>query len=94
MEKFDDKTGMTAILERENLNSIREQIKKSRTSNIELDFSKMEVLEASKAAVISSAMLYKKYPESKIKCHLKSDGIVNSVSSVVCSSQEAFPTMA
>ncbi len=75
MEKFDDKTGMTAILERENLNFIREQIKKSRTSNIELDFSKMEVLEASKAAVISSAMLYKKYPESKIKCHLKSDGM-------------------
>lgn len=63
-----------------NINLIKQQIKKAKTSELEIDLSSMNVLEASKVAVLSSAIHYSKYPEGKIKCKLQSDNIKNFIS--------------
>lgn len=65
---------MTSILEKE-INTIRKKIQQSKSTEFELDLSSMNIFEASKVAVMSSALYYSKNPDGKIKCKLKSDNI-------------------
>ena len=71
-----EKNNLT-ILKEENLNTIKKKIKKTKASEIEIDLSSLNIIEASKLAVLSSALYYGKNPEGKIKCRLQSAGIRN-----------------
>lgn len=70
---------MTEILKDKNIDLIEKKVRKAKTSEIELDFSAMNIIEASRAAVLSSAIFYGKHPEGRIKCRLQSENIKNFV---------------
>ena len=68
---------MTTCVKEKNIDLIKEKIRKSKSSVIELDLTSMNIIDASKTAVLSSAIFYGKHPEGKIKCRLQSDNIKN-----------------
>ena len=68
---------MTVLLKEKNINTLKQKIKTAKNSDIELDLSSMNIIEASKIAVLSSAVYYGTNPTGKIKCRLKSDNIKN-----------------
>ena len=45
-----------------------------------LDLTKLNILDAAKVMMLSSAYHYKKYPEGKLKCHVQSESVKNLVS--------------
>lgn len=52
---------------------VKKHIKKYDCPEIELDLSNLNILDAVKVLVLSSAYHYKKYPLGKLKCHTQSD---------------------
>ncbi len=61
------------------LNNVKKYINKFDCPNLKLDLSKLNVLDATKVMVISSAYHYSKYPKGKIQCRVQSDSIKNLV---------------
>ena len=73
---------------------IAEQIKKY-INNFEcpemtLDLSKLNILDAAKVMMLSSAYHYKKYPEGKVKCRVASDSVTGLVSSFITKNLEVI----
>lgn len=62
------------------LKNIQKYINKFDCPEMTLDLSKLNILDAAKVMVLSSAYHYKKYPEGKLKCRVQSDSIKNFVS--------------
>ena len=62
------------------LKNIQKYINKFDCPEMTLDLSKLNILDAAKVMVLSSAYQYKKYPEGKLKCRVQSDSIKNFVS--------------
>ncbi len=62
------------------LENIQKYINKFDCPEMTLDLSKLNILDAAKVMVLSSAYHYKKYPEGKLKCRVQSDSIKNFVS--------------
>lgn len=58
-------------------NMVKEYIKKCSSSVIELDLSALNIIDAAKILVLSSAYHYKKFPDGKLKCHTQSKDIEN-----------------
>ena len=56
---------------------IKNYIKKYDCPVITLDLSALNVFEASKIMLLSSAYHYSKYPKGKLRCHVASDSIMN-----------------
>lgn len=61
------------------LNDVKKYINKFDCPELKLDLSKLNVLDATKVMVISSAYHYNKYPKGKIQCRVQSDSIKNLV---------------
>lgn len=70
---------MMTMLKEKNINIIEEKVRSSKSEELELDLSSLNVLDASRAAVLSSAIFYGKHPEGKIRCRLQSENIKNFV---------------
>ena len=70
---------MITLLKEKNINIIEEKVRSSKSEELELDLSSMNILDASRAAVLSSAIFYGKHPEGRIKCRLQSENIKNFV---------------
>ncbi len=62
------------------LNNIKKYINKFDCPEMTLDLSKLNILDAAKVMMLSSAYHYKKYPTGKLKCRVQSTGIKNFVS--------------
>lgn len=71
-------------MERLNLNStnpfkleetIKNYIKSSRSTEIEIDLSSLNIIDSVKVLVLSSAYHYTKHPDGKLKCHTSSSEI-------------------
>lgn len=62
------------------LENIQKYINKFDCPEMILDLSKLNILDAAKVMVLSSAYHYKKYPEGKLKCRVRSDSVKNFVS--------------
>ncbi len=62
------------------LENIQKYINKFDCPEMTLDLSKLNILDAAKVMVLSSAYHYKKYPEGKLKCRVQSDNVKNFVS--------------
>lgn len=66
------KNNSTEILER-----IETHIKEHDCREMGIDISFMNIFDASKILLLSSALHYSKYPEGKLKCKVQSKGIEN-----------------
>ena len=62
------------------LENIQKYINKFDCPEMILDLSKLNILDAAKVMVLSSAYHYKKYPEGKLKCRVRSDSVKHLVS--------------
>ena len=62
------------------LENIQKYINKFDCPQMTLDLSKLNILDATKVMVLSSAYHYKKYPEGKLKCRVQSDCVKNFIS--------------
>ncbi len=62
------------------LERVKNYIKKYDCPEITLDLSALNVFEASKIMLLSSAYHYQKYPKGKLKCHVASENIMNLIS--------------
>ena len=76
---------MKNIFKFDNSSNIAEKFKnyveKQDCSEIVVDLSELNVFDAMKFIVLSSAYHYKKYPSGKMKCHVASGDIKNFASS-------------
>ncbi len=70
------------------LDSVRNYINKFDCPEIAIDLSRLNILDAAKVMVLSSAYHYKKYPEGKIKCRVQSDNVKGLVSAFVTDNLE------
>ena len=70
MKKFSDCGNSAQILD-----EIKKYINKYDCPEMNLDLSRMNILDAAKVMMLSSAYHLNKYPEGKIRCHVKSDNI-------------------
>ena len=66
------KNNSTEILE-----SVEKYIEKSECKEMGLVISELNIFDASRVLLLSSALHYNKYPEGKLKCKVKSKGIEN-----------------
>lgn len=62
------------------MKSIKNMLKKTGNAEFELDLRSMNVIDATRAAVLLSSVFYGKNPDSKIKCRLYSAGIKSFIS--------------
>lgn len=62
------------------LENIQKYINKFDCPEMNIDLSKLNILDAAKVMVLTSAYHYKKYPEGKLKCRIQSDCVRNFVS--------------
>lgn len=72
----------------ENINLIKQRIKRAKSLDFELDLSAMNLLDAAKVAVLTSALYYTKNPEGKIKCKLQSENIKSFISTLAVKNLE------
>ena len=70
------------------LASVKNYINKFDCPEIAIDLSRLNILDAAKVMVLSSAYHYKKYPEGKIKCRVQSDNVKGLVSAFVTDNLE------
>lgn len=66
------KHNSTEILER-----VEKYIEESDCREMGLDISELNLFDASRVLLLSSALHYNKYPEGKLKCKVQSKGIEN-----------------
>lgn len=59
------------------LEHVEKYINKNECKEMGIDLSGLNVFDASKILLLSSALHYNKYPEGKLKCKVKSKGIEN-----------------
>ncbi len=57
------------------LSNIRKYINKYDCPEMQLDLSKLNILDAAKVMVLTSAYHYKKYPSGKVKCRVQNKEI-------------------
>lgn len=72
------------------LDNVRNYINKFDCPEIAIDLSRLNILDAAKVMVLSSAYHYKKYPEGKIKCRVQSDNVKGLVSAFVTDNLEVI----
>lgn len=63
------------------LDSIKKYINNFDCPEMALDLTGLNILEAAKVMMLSSAYHYKKYPEGKLKCRVESDSVKGLISS-------------
>lgn len=69
------KNNSTEILER-----VEKYIEESNCREMGLDISSLNIFDASRVILVSSALHYSKYPDGKLKCKVHSQGIKNLIS--------------
>ncbi|MDR1326868.1 MAG: hypothetical protein LBJ74_00520, partial [Heliobacteriaceae bacterium] len=62
------------------INKFKQHIKNHNCPVVTLDFSGLDIFEAVKAIVLSSAYHYGRYPQGKVRCCVPSDDVRNLVS--------------
>lgn len=70
-----DKNNSTEILER-----VGKYIEESDCREMGLDVSSLNIFDASRILLLTSAMHYNKYPEGKLKCKVQAKEITNLIS--------------
>ncbi len=70
------------------LSKVEKYIKKFDCPEMMLDLTGLNILDATKVMVLSSAYHYKKYPRGKVKCKVQSENIKSLVSSFVTDNLE------
>ena len=72
------------------LDDVKKYINKFDCPEMTLDLSRLNILEAAKVMMLSSAYHYKKYPEGKIKCRVGSNNVTGLVSSFMTKNLEVI----
>lgn len=70
-----DKNNSAEILER-----VEKYIEESDCKEMGLDITSLNIFDASRVILVSSAMHYNKYPDGKLKCKVHTEGIKNLIS--------------
>lgn len=70
------------------LNRVKNYIKKYDCPEITLDLTALNVFEASKIMLLSSAYHYQKYPKGKLKCHVASENIMDLIAGLAVKNLE------
>ncbi len=70
------------------LDNVKNYINKFDCPEISLDLSQLNILDATKIMVLSSAYHYQKYPEGKVKCRVQSDSVKELVTTFVTQNLE------
>ncbi len=72
------------------LDDIKKYINKYECPKISLDLTKLNILDAARIMVLSSAYHYKKYPNGKITCRVQSDNVKNFISGLTTENLEIY----
>lgn len=72
------------------IDDVKKYINKFDCPEMTLDLSKLNILDAAKVMVLSSAYHYKKYPDGKVKCRVASDNVTGLVSSFITKNLEVI----
>ena len=72
------------------LDRVRSYINKFDCPEMALDLSRLNILDAAKVMVLSSAYHYKKYPQGKVKCKVQSNNVKGLVSAFVTDNLEVI----
>ncbi len=70
------------------IDEIKEYLSSGAQREISLDLSSLNIFDAAKILVLSSAYHYGKYPDGKIKCHCNSDTIKSLIADISTSNLE------
>ena len=62
------------------LQHVEKYIEESDCKEMGLDISSLNIFDASRVILVSSAMHYSKYPDGKLKCKVHTEGIKNLIS--------------
>lgn len=81
---------LNCVNSQEILNNVKKYINKFDCPNLKLDLTNLNMLDATKIMVISSAYHYSKYPKGKIQCRVQSDSIKNLVTNFSTSNLEVI----
>ena len=72
------------------LDNVKKYISKYDCPEMTLDLSRLNILDAAKVMVLSSAYHYKKYPQGKVKCRVQSDNVKGLVSAFATDNLEVI----
>lgn len=74
------------------LDNVKNYINKFDCPEMTLDLTELNILDATKVMVLSSAYHYQKYPEGKVKCRVQSDNVKKLVAVFVTENLEVINT--
>lgn len=77
------KNNSTEILER-----VEKYIEESNCREMGLDISSLNIFDASRVILVSSALHYSKYPDGKLKCKVHTQGIKSLISELATTNLE------